>query len=317
MIQNSKFDIRRDTDLVITGTIGLDDIETPFGKVEKTLGGSGVYAAMAASYFASPRLGSRRGKPGLVSIAGNDLSDKHVKTLEKIDTSGVTKTGKTFHWAGFYEFDMNEAQTKQTDLNSLADYKPVVPDKYKKAGYLFLANIDPEIQLQVLAQMKSKPFVVLDTMNYWITSKKEILEKVIIKVDILVMNEGEARQFCATPNLIRAGRQLLELGPKYVIIKKGEHGALLFGHNTFFSAPGYPLEEVKDPTGAGDSFAGGLIGYLAKTDDVSEQNIRKGIIYGSVVASFCAEEFGLKYLENIKNTDIKERYEFVKKIRRF
>ena len=294
--------------LVITGTIGLDDIETPFGKVAGTLGGSGVYAAMAASHFI---------EPGLISIAGNDLSRQHSKILASIDTAGVTKTGKTFHWAGFYEFDMNEAQTKQTDLNSLAGYKPTVPDKYKKAKYLFLANIDPEIQLEVLAQMKSKPFVVLDTMNYWIASKKEALEKVIHKADILVMNEGEARQFCTTPNLIKAGRQLLELGPSYVIIKKGEHGALLFGHNTFFSAPGYPLEEVKDPTGAGDSFAGGLIGYLAKTDDVSEENIRKGIINGSIVASFCAEEFGLKYLNNIKNADIKERYEFIEKIRRF
>ncbi|MDO8444099.1 MAG: PfkB family carbohydrate kinase [bacterium] len=310
--------------LIITGTIGLDDIETPFGKVAGTLGGSGVYAALAASYFASPRLGSRRGKPGLVSIAGGDLSKEHLKTLNRVDTTGVAKAGKTFHWSGFYEFDMNEAQTKKTDLNSLAGYEPVVPDKYKKAKYLFLANIDPEIQLEVLSQMKSKPFVVLDTMNYWITSKKEILKSVIAKVDILVMNEGEARQFCGTPNLIKAGRQLLELGPNYVIIKKGEHGALLFGHSTFFSAPGYPLEEVKDPTGAGDSFAGGLIGYLARQHvsqsagkPVSFEEIRRGIIYGSVVASFCAEEFGLKYLENISQAEIDERYEFMNKIREF
>ncbi len=345
--------------LAITGTIGLDDIETPFGKVAGTLGGSGVYAALAASHFV---------EPGLISVAGNDLSSQHSKILENIDTTGITKTGKTFHWSGFYEFDMNEAQTKQTDLNSLAGYKPVVPDNYKKAKYLFLANIDPEIQLEVLAQMESnvtahsqrhsraggnpgstdttklpgspgttlentagpeddndgmseqiqsRPFVVLDTMNYWIENKKELLRKVIGKVDIVVMNEGEARQFCATPNLIKAGRKLLELGPSYIIIKKGEHGALLFGHNTFFSAPGYPLEEVKDPTGAGDSFAGGLIGYLAKTDDVSEQNIRKGIIYGSVIASFCAEEFGLKYLGKISQTEIDERYKVFEKIRKF
>lgn len=294
--------------LVIVGTIGLDDISTPFGEVKGALGGSGMYASIAASHFVNS---------GLVSIVGKDLSDKHQTILNRVDISGVTKAEKTFHWSGFYEFDMNEAQTKQTDLNSLAGYKPTVPDEYKKAKYLFLANIDPEIQLEVLLQMESKPFVVLDTMNYWIASKKEILKSVITKVNILVMNEGEARQFCTTPNLIKAGRQLLELGPNYVIIKKGEHGALLFGHNTFFSAPGYPLEEVKDPTGAGDSFAGGLIGHLAKTDDVSEKNIRKGIIYGSVVASFCAEEFGLKYLENIKNSDIKERYEFIEKIRRF
>jgi len=294
--------------LVISGTIGLDDIETPFGKAEGTLGGSGVYAALAASHFTDA---------GVVSVAGTDLSSKHQKILNRVDTAGVTKVGKTFHWSGFYEFDMNEAQTRQTDLNSLAGYKPVVPEDYKKAKYLFLANIDPEIQLEVLAQMTSRPFVVLDTMNYWIASKKEILKSVIAKVNILVMNEGEARQFCDTPNLIKAGRQLLDLGPNFVIIKKGEHGALLFGHNAFFSAPGYPLEEVKDPTGCGDSFAGGLIGYLAKTGDTSEANIRKGIIYGSIIASFCAEEFGLNYLNKINTTDIKERYEFCEKIRRF
>jgi len=315
MIQNSKFNIRQDVDLVITGTIGLDDIETPFGKVAGTLGGSGVYAALAASHFTDT---------GVVSVAGTDLSSKHQKILDKIDTAGITKVGKTFHWSGFYEFDMNEAQTKQTDLNSLAGYKPTVPDKYKKAKYLFLANIDPEIQLEVLAQMKSRPFTVLDTMNYWIESQKDLLKKIIAKVNVVVMNEGEARQFCGTPNLIKAGRQLLELGSEYAIIKKGEHGALLFGHNTFFSAPGYPLEEVKDPTGAGDSFAGGLIGYLASqhlsqsaSQLVSFEEIRRGIIYGSVVASFCAEEFGLNYVEKIKFSDIEDRYEFMNTIRKF
>jgi len=301
--------------LVITGTIGLDDIETPFGKVEKTLGGSATYAAIAASHFTVP---------GMISVAGTDLSSKHREILDRVDTTGVTKTGSTFHWSGFYEFDMNEAQTKQTDLNSLAGYKPVVPEDYKKAKYLFLANIDPEIQLEVLTQMMSRPFVVLDTMNYWIASKKEILESVIAKVNILVMNEGEARQFCDTPNLIKAGRQLLDLGPSFVIIKKGEHGALLFGHNTFFSAPGYPLEEVKDPTGCGDSFAGGLIGYLASkpvsqsaSKPVSFEEIRKAVIYGSVVASFCAEKFGLKYLDKISQAEIDERYRIFEEIRKF
>lgn len=295
-------------DLVILGTTGLDDVETPFGSATGVLGGSGVYAALAASHFY---------KPGLISIAGRDLSAGYWETLKRIDTTGMGKADKTFHWSGLYEFDMNEAQTKQTDLNSLADFKPVVPKEYQDAKYLFLANIDPEIQLDVLGQMKTKPFIVLDTMNYWIESKKTKLEEIIKKTDVLVMNEGEARQFCATPNLIRAGKKLLEMGPEYVIIKKGEHGALCFSHHGFFSAPSYPLEDVKDPTGAGDSFAGGLIGYLAKTDDTSEANVRKAIIYGSVIASFCAEDFSLNYLEKVTNIDIEERYNAFEEIRRF
>jgi len=294
--------------LVIVGTIGLDDVETPFGKVSSVLGGSGTYAGMGASFFV---------KPGLVSIAGDDLSKEHRKTLEKIDISGVSFLGKTFHWEGFYEFDMNEAQTKKTELNSLAGFKPVLPDNYKEAKYLFLANIDPTIQLEVLSQTSNKPFVVLDTMNYWIANAREALTSVIKKSNLVVMNEGEARQFFKTPNLIKAGKMLLDLGPEYAIIKKGEHGALLFSDGRFFSAPGYPLEEVKDPTGAGDSFAGALIGYLAKTKDNSETNIRKAVIYGSIVASFCAEDFSLGYSKKVTLSDIEERYRVFQQIRNF
>jgi len=294
--------------LVIAGTIGLDDIETPFGKASSVLGGSGVYASCASSFFA---------KTGLVSIMGNDLPEGKLSVIKNVDFGGVEKSEKTFRWSGFYEFDMDEAKTKKTELNSLLEFKPILPENYKRAEYLFLGNIDPLLQIEILDQMESKPFVLLDTMNYWIESKKNELLEVIGRIDVLAINEGEARQLFGTPNLIKAGKKILELGPKYGIIKKGEHGALLFSKEGFFSAPGYPLEEVKDPTGAGDSFAGGLIGYLAKTKNNSEENIRKAIIFGSTIASFCAEDFSLGYANNITLEDIKERYDTFEKIRRF
>ncbi|MFA4995822.1 MAG: PfkB family carbohydrate kinase [Patescibacteria group bacterium] len=296
--------------LVIIGTIGLDDVETPFGKVVSALGGSGVYSSIAASFFTNP---------GLISVMGDDIPKEYINLLgkRKIDITGVKKTGKTFHWSGFYEFDMNEAKTLKTELNSLADFKPSIPDNYKEAKFLFLANIDPDLQLEVLSQMNNKPFVVTDTMNYWIESKKNSLLEVIKKTDLFVLNEGEARQLFNTPNLIKAGRQALKMGAKYIVIKKGEHGALLFSDDKYFSAPGYPLEEVKDPTGAGDSFAGGLVGYLSQTGDISETNIRKAIIYGSTIASFCAEDFSLNYLKNISNKEIEERYGIFEQIRKF
>ena len=319
MIHDSKFIIPRDIDLVVIGTIGLDDIKTPFGEVKLALGGSGVYAACASSFFNAP---------GLISVAGNDIPEEYLNLLEKrgVDLSGITKSGKNFRWSGFYEFDMNEAKTLKTELNSLAGFKPQIPESYKEAKFLFLANIDPDIQLEVLSEMKSKPFVVTDTMNYWVESKKNSLLRVIKATDLFVLNEGEARQLFDTPNLIKAGKSALKLGPKYVVIKKGEHGALLFSKEKYFSAPGYPLEEVRDPTGAGDSFAGGLIGYLSSkrvsnklisSKSVSFEEMRKAVIYGSAVASFCAESFSLNYLDNVKISDIKERYDIFKQIREF
>ncbi len=256
-------------------------------------------------------------KPGLAGIMGNDMPVAHLKTLEKFDTRGVERKDKTFRWEGSYEYDMNEAKTLKTELNCLAELNPVLPDDYKKAPFLFLGNTDTDVQLKTLEQMEDKPFVVLDTMNFWITSKKEKLLEAISKVNLVVLNEGEARQLFETPNLIKAGRMMLDLGPEYAVIKKGEHGALLFGYNSFFSAPGYPLEQVKDPTGAGDSFAGGLIGYLAKTGDTCEANIRRAVIYGSAVASFCAEDFSLNYLKQVTLKEIEERYHVFEEIRRF
>jgi len=296
--------------LVIAGTIGLDDIKTPFGEVKGVLGGSGTYAACAASYFT---------KPGLVSIAGADLPKeaRDILNSRQVDLGGVKFTDKTFHWSGSYEFDMNEAKTLLTELNALLEFDAEVPELYRQAEFLFLANIDPVHQAKVLSQMKSKPFVVIDTMNYWIESKKSDLLAVMKKADLAVINEGEARQLFGTPNLIKAGRLMLEQGLQYAVIKKGEHGALLFSYDGFFSAPGYPLEEVKDPTGAGDSFAGGLIGYLAKTKDTSEANIRKAVVYGSAIASCCAEDFSLNYLKQTKLDDINARFEVFKQIRQF
>jgi len=301
--------------LVIVGTIGLDDIETPFGKVEGVLGGSGSYSAVAASYFV---------RPGLISVVGDDFPKSALEYFKKIDKTGILKTGKTFRWGGFYEFDMNEAKTLNTQLNSLALFKPEVPEKYKKAEFILLANIDPVIQLEIISQAEGKPFIVADTMNYWISSKKDQLISVIKKSNIIVANEGEARQLFGEPNLIKAGKKLLELGPEYAVIKKGEHGALLFSAYGLFSAPGYPLEGLKDPTGCGDSFAGGLIGYLASKHasksagkPVSFEEIRKAVIYGSAVASCCAESFSLDYKKTIKLKDIKERVKILKKIGKF
>ncbi|OGD56611.1 sugar kinase [Candidatus Berkelbacteria bacterium RBG_13_40_8] len=296
--------------LVITGTIGLDDIETPFGKVTSALGGTGAYAAIAASFFT---------KPSLVSIVGEDLPGAHLDLLKErgIDVAGVSRAGKTFRWKGFYEFDMNEAKTLKTELNALNEFNPKLPHDYKNAQFLFLANTDPKVQLKTLKQMKSRPFTLIDSMNFWIQNNKAGLLKVIKKSHMVVLNEGEARQLFDDPNLIKAGRKLIDLGPEFAVIKKGEHGALLFSAQGFFSAPGYPLEELKDPTGCGDSFSGAMIGYIAKTGDLSERNIRKAVIYGSIVASYCAESFSLEYIKETKLKDIKERYGIFRKIRQF
>lgn len=296
--------------VIIVGTIGLDDVKTPFGEHKELLGGSGVYASFAASFFT---------KVGLVSIAGEDFPYHHKEMLAKrnIDISGIEFKGNTFRWTGEYEYDMNEAKTLKTELNSLAHFKAQLPEHFKGNKYVFLANIDPELQLKVIEQIKEPKLVVMDTMNYWINTKKEKLIEVIKKVDILLLNDGEARQLFNTVNLLNAAKQALKLGPKYVIIKKGEHGALLFTDDTHFNAPGYPLEILKDPTGCGDSFAGAMIGWLAKTNKISEANIRKAIIYGSVIASFNAEDFSLERQKRLTIEEIEQRYEEFEKIRAF
>ena len=297
-------------DILIIGTVALDSIETPFGKVKKALGGSATYASFAASFFS---------KSALISVIGNDFPKEYIELLKKrnIDLNGLKITGKTFHWDGFYEYDMNEAKTRKTELNSLEHFKVEVPEKYKGIKYIFLANIDPEQQLETLRQMNKPYFVVMDTMNFWINNKKKSLIDAIKKVDVLLLNDGEARQLFSTINLVNAANQALRLGPKAVIIKKGEHGALLFTKNKHFNAPGYPLENIKDPTGCGDSFGGAFIGYLAKTKDLSERNFRKAIVYGSVVASHNAEDFGLNRLKHLTMSDIEKRYKEFQDIREF
>jgi len=301
-------------DVIFAGTIGLDDIETPFGKVKGVLGGSGVYSAYAASFFA---------KPGIVSIAGEDLPAEHIRALESrgISLKGVERKGRNFRWEGFYEFDMNEAKTLRTELNVLTEFDPKLPEEYRKARYIFLANVDPDIQLKVLKQIERPEFVVMDTMNFWIEHKREEIIKVMKKVDVIVLNDGEARQLFNTVNLIQAANEALKYAKKAVVIKKGEHGALLFvkedGKIRHFNAPGYPLENVKDPTGCGDSFGGGFIGFIAKTKDHSDANLRKAVIYGSVIASFNAEDFSLNRQKKLTKEEIEKRFSEMKEIREF
>ncbi len=300
------------TNLVIVGSLALDTVKTPFGSVNDALGGAATYSSYAASFFS---------KPAIVGVVGGDFPEKHLQLLQQrgIDTAGigVDKSGKTFRWEGYYEYDMNDAKTVKTELGVFASFRPQLPDSYKDAEYVFLANIDPELQLEVLRQMKKPKLVLLDTMNYWINNKKQHLLGVIKKVDILLLNDAEARQLFETPNLVKAAAAALKLGPKFVIIKKGEHGALLFGGGSHFSAPSYPLEAIKDPTGCGDSFAGALIGYLASKNSSSENDLRKAIIYGSVVASFNAEGFSLERLKRLSADEIEKRYGEFEHIREF
>ena len=298
------------TDVIIVGTIGLDTIETPFGKVENILGGSATYASLASNLFAST---------GIVSIAGDDLPEEHTSFLKDkgINLDGVEIKGKTFRWQGFYEFDMNEAKTLRTELNALEIFDPKVPESYAKAKNLFLGNIDPGLQAKVISQLDSPECILIDTMNFWIEHKPKEVINAMKQATIIVMNDGEARQLFETTNLKRAASRALELGPEAVIIKKGEHGALMFTPDKHFNAPSYPLEDVKDPTGCGDSFGGGLIGYLAKTNDYSESNLRKAVIYGSVIASHNAESFGTENLKDLTIDDVEARFSEIRAMREF
>lgn len=297
------------TDLVVLGTIALDDIKTPFGSVSSVPGGSAAYAAIAASHFAIP---------GVISIIGKDFPEAQLKKLKGcgINLEGLSKAGKTFRWSGFYEFDMNEAKTLETKLNSIENYTPEIPLSYQSTKFLLLSNIDPEVQIKVAASCL-KAFVVLDTMNYWIKHSRKKLIEAMKMADLIVLNDAEARQFSAEINLVKAAKAILSLGPKYVVIKKGEHGALLFTAKSHFSAPGYPLEEAKDPTGAGDSFAGALTGYLAAQGKTDEKTLRKAVIYGSVIASFCTEDFSINKLIKLDKKLIEERYATFQEIRSF
>jgi len=297
-------------DPIMLGTVALDSIETPFGKIQDALGGSATFSSIAASFFS---------KPGIISIIGKDFPRQHLDFIRSkgIDTDGIAIGNKTFRWSGYYEFDMNEAKTRSTELNDLATYDAQIPESYRGAKYVFLGNMDPVQQLKVLESMKHPRLIVLDTMNFWIQNKKEDLMRAIKRADILVCNDGEARQLFQTANLVKAANKALELVSTAVIIKKGEHGALLFTNDFHFSAPGYPLEDIKDPTGCGDCFGGGFIGYLAHHNIMNAESMKKAVVYGSVVASYNAEGFGTERLKTLTMDDIKQRYQIMKDIREF
>ena len=297
--------------LVVVGSVALDTLETPFGRAEDALGGSATHFSLAARHFAPV---------GIVGVVGTDFPRAHMDLLKRrgIDTSGLTEVqGKTFRWSGRYDFDLNVAHTLDTQLNVFADFKPKLPESYRRAEYLFLGNIHPALQLDVLKQIERPKFTALDTMNFWITGEKDALTEVIRKVDAVLINEAEARQYANTPNLLKAAREIRALGPRFVIVKKGEYGSVLFAEECYFAAPGYPLETVKDPTGAGDSFAGAFMGYIARSGNTDEATIRRAIVYGSVVASFTCEEFGAGRLTTLDDAAIRERYAEFRRITYF
>jgi sugar/nucleoside kinase (ribokinase family) len=291
--------------LLTVGTVAFDAIETPFGKTDKIVGGAATYISWSASYFSK--------KVNIVSVIGDDFDMDELAALRKrgVDTTGIeVKAGKkSFFWSGKYHLDMNTRDTLVTDLNVLLEFNPQIPEAYQGSDILLLGNIDPNLQLNVLNQLTKKPkLTILDTMNFWMTpAYKEKLLEVISKIDVLTINDAEARELSNEYSLVKAAKKILSMGPEYLVIKKGEHGALLFHENNVFFAPALPLEEVFDPTGAGDTFAGGFAGYLDKTRDISFENMKRAIIYGSAMASFCVEKFGAERLRELTHNDIEDR----------
>ncbi|HQV77062.1 MAG TPA: PfkB family carbohydrate kinase [Chitinophagales bacterium] len=290
--------------LLTVGTVAFDAIETPFGKIDKITGGSGNYICQSAGHFTN--------EMQLVSVIGDDFDSNELNYLKSIgtDIDGVqVKEGeKSFFWSGKYHMDLNRRDTLVTDLNVLANFDPILPEKYTDAEFLILGNIDPSLQAKVISQMTTRPrLIAMDTMNFWMEIALEPLKSVLKMVDLLIVNEEEARQLTNEYSLVKAAGKIKEMGPRFLIIKKGEHGALLFHGNRVFFAPALPLEDVFDPTGAGDTFAGGFMGYLAKTKDLSFENMKRAVIYGSAMASFCVEKFGPQRLKEISREEIEER----------
>lgn len=290
--------------LLMIGTVAFDAIETPFGKTDKIIGGAATYASMSASFF--------RKNINLVSVVGEDFPQEAISMMQQrgINTDGlqIKKGEKTFFWSGKYHEDMNSRDTLDTQLNVLSTFDPVIPDHYQDCEFLMLGNLMPSIQMSVLQRLKKRPkLVVMDTMNFWMEVAMDDLKKMISMVDVLTINDAEARQLTGEYSLVKAARQVLAMGPKYLIIKKGEHGALLFHGDNVFFAPALPLEDVFDPTGAGDTFAGGFIGYLASVNDISFDAMKRGVIYGSAMASFCVEKFGLERVVELTEREVEER----------
>ncbi len=292
--------------LLVVGSVAFDDIETPFGRAEKIVGGAGTYIGWAASYFAD--------HIRMVSIVGEDFPVSELEALQKrgVDTSGIkiVKGGKSFFWAGKYHLNLNARDTLVTDLNVLADFDPVLPPHYRDSEFVMLGNLTPSVQLSVIRQMSARPKVIaLDTMNYWMDSAMDELLVVLAEIDLLIINEEEARQLSGQYSLMKASQIIRNMGPKYLVIKKGEHGALLFAEDQLFFSPALLLTEVQDPTGAGDTFAGGLMGYLAGHDELNFEVLKQAIICGSAMASFCVEKFGTEAIRNISPVALVERLE--------
>jgi sugar/nucleoside kinase (ribokinase family) len=297
--------------LLVVGSIAFDSVKTPFGAADEVLGGSATYFSTAASYFTSVQL---------VAVVGDDFPEKHVNFLKsrKIDVSGLQKSkGQTFRWKGEYGFDLNEARTLDTQLNVFETFKPKIPDAYRSSDIVFLANIDPVLQREVLHQIDKPKLVACDTMNFWIGGKRDELIKTLAEVDILLINEAEARELACEPNLVKAARAIQAMGPKTLIVKRGEYGSVMFNSGGVFSAPAYPLEAVFDPTGAGDSFAGGFMGYLDNVRNFDEASLRQAIIFGSVMASFNVEDFSLNRMKSLDYKEIEGRYREFRKITSF
>lgn len=288
--------------LLVVGSMALDTVETPFGKVENILGGSASYFSLAASNFTDVNV---------VAVVGNDFPQEHIELLEShnIKLDGVKREeGETFRWVGHYGYDLSEAKTLETHLNVFETFNPVLPEHYKDIDIVFLANIDPEIQYKVLQQVNKPKLVACDTMNFWIESKPEELKNLLAHVDILIINDAEARELAGEPIIVKAARKIMTMGPKMLIVKRGEYGALMFSSEGIFYAPSYPLEEVFDPTGAGDTFAGGFMGYVASHDINNVSDYKRAVVYGSVLASFTVEDFSVKRLAKLKKEEIESRY---------
>jgi len=301
---------------LVVGSVALDSVQTPFRRVKEALGGTATYFSTAASLYAPVNL---------VAVVGTDFPQEHIDFLKErgVDLKGLqVARGKTFRWSARYDYDLGAAETLDTQLNVFASFHPRLPEEYRTSNYVFLGNIDPHLQLEVLEQVRNPRLVVLDTMNYWINYKKEALTEAMAAVDIVMINEDEARQYANTFSVVRATQKILSLGPRAVVVKKGEYGAAMFSANedpgtAFFFVPAYPLEKISDPTGAGDSFAGGFIGYLAQQGDCSDECVRRAIVHGSVVASFAVEEFSIDRLRRLTRKEVEGRYQEFKQFTYF
>lgn len=300
------------SDVVIVGSMALDSVKTPFGEVDRVVGGAAVYASMAASLLSATQV---------VGVVGDDFPQHALDLLSErgADLAGVTRIpgGRSFYWAGEYGYDLGDRETLATELNVFADFDPILPDAYCDSRYCFLANIQPQVQLAVVEQLHDTCFVMCDTMNLWIETQREALLEVLSRVDLALLNDAEARQLAGTPNLAKAAEMVLDMGPEFVVIKKGEYGATLVSRDDYFSIPSYPLPNVVDPTGAGDSFAGGMVGFLARRNECCSRELRRAVAFGTVIASACVEDFSVTGLTGLGNGELRRRYEVLREIVRF